>query len=401
MCPNCQATEHAERRAREDAEKRAREDAERRAREDAERRIKEEVERRVQEEMKRKEREEAERSGKEEAEKRGREEEMRREKEEAERRRREEEEKKEKEEMKKEARTSMSEWMEKKEFGKLQKKLRECKQKAVEMFEGGELPVVGWLQLSEKMESRNQQKNELEEELDAKEREQQEIQQQIRNLEERKQQLEQSKQQIQEQIKKNEEIDVLESERDIIATLARKEQLSLQQLNEKMENANFINEDNGDFMVGELIFEDVSTVFSMFKMDAMFSRFRNYDPSCNLDTILNSTVDDLQINLKLEFKEAVEILFKIKLLEKKEKGAERHLKACSICKANKIGVLLKEYGLPEKDLKQIEDKSKDWKGFYLATLFPSMAAKELEGGSELISCLARIQRRHKWKLGQN
>ena len=147
--------------------------------------------------------------------------------------------------------------------------------------------------------------------------------------------------------------------------------------------------------------EDVSTVFSMFGMDDLFARFRKNETENNLELTRITPVEQLQKNMELEFSEAVEMKWKLKLLKKGEKGAARHMGKCSVCSSNKIAVMLREYGIQGADSKEMEEKMKGWKGYFLATVNAASAglALGLVGGqkAKLGSCLLKIQRAHQWE----
>src|SRR3990167_10055754 len=120
--------------------------------------------------------------------------------------------------------------------------------------------------------------------------------------------------------------------------LSKKEEAALAKLTNKLGNPYFMK---------DLDFDDVSTVFSMFNMDSLFSRFKKND-EYNLEVTVNTPMPDLQKCLELEFSEVAELLWKLKLLEKGEKGEARHLRKCSICSGKPV-VLLREYGMKEED----------------------------------------------------
>ena len=290
--------------------------------------------------------------------------------------------------LRKEPRTALSEWMDCLDFANLQKWLAQARNQLEPLFESGDIPVVGWSRLAEKLRSKEEWGRKLDAELDANAREHEQIQQQIRVLQEKQEKLANRNKKIREEIKKIDEIAVLQSESESISLLSKKEETFLAKTEEKMKNPYFI---------GELDFSDVSTIFSMFEMDAIFYRFKNKTDG-NLKTILPVPVADLQKNLELEFSEAVDFHWKLRLLENGVKGVANHLSKCHICPSAKPGVLLKEYGLGEQERKQIEEKIKGWKGYYLLVNGPS--AFNLPEGAGLVSslgsCLAKIQEGHKW-----
>src|SRR3990167_6444697 len=252
-------------------------------------------------------------------------------------------------------------------------------------MEAEEVPVVGWSQLEATITMPNKEalKRELETDAEQNARERQELAEQIRNLQEKLQMLESRNQQIQEKMKKQQELELLGAKSRLIAILCKKEEAALSKLTKKIENPKFME---------QLDSEDVST---------LFSRFKKNDVDNNLEVLANSTVVDLQRTLELEFSEAVELLWKLKLLEKGEMGEARHLSKCSICSSNNPGDLLREYGMHEEDRKEIEGEMKDWKGYFFATATAMNAAGELKLKAslrqKLAPCWMRIQRAHKWE----
>src|SRR3990167_1468093 len=92
-------------------------------------------------------------------------------------------------------RGDLKQWMEQYEFAKLQKWLAESKAKLGDLFEAGEIPVVGWKQLTEILKSK--EGDNLEAELDQNTRESEQVAEQIRNLQEKQIELEHRKQQLQ------------------------------------------------------------------------------------------------------------------------------------------------------------------------------------------------------------
>lgn len=187
------------------------------------------------------------------------------------------------------------------------------------------------------------------------------------------------------------QIEMLKAESEVIDLLAKKEAALLAKVEEKMKN---------DYFVDHFDAEDVSTVFSMFRMDSLFANFANNDTDNNLGVTRTTPLADLQKTFELDFSEAVELLWKLNLLEKGEKGVDGHLGKCSICRTTKLGALLREYGMQEVDSKEIEAKMKDWKGYFLATVTGAPAASELGLSAtekpKLATCLMKIQRSHQW-----
>ena len=215
---------------------------------------------------------------------------------------------------------------------------------------------------------------------------------QIKILHSKQQELDEKHKNLQQQMKAIEQIAMLKAESQSIALLGKKEAAWVGKVEEKMKNEYFMEEFDS---------EDVSTVFSMFKMDMLFSRFKKNDVDNNLEVTADSGAENLQNALKLDFAEAVELLWKLKLLEKGEKGAGRHLEKCSICSSTKPGVLLHEYGMKEEDRKKMEAKMINWKGYYFPTVSAVSAALELKLDSslraKLTTCWKRIEKAHKWE----
>ena len=288
-------------------------------------------------------------------------------------------------------RGEIREWMENREFVQLHQWLEQCKEQIEILYEAGEVPVVGWKQLGEIIKNYGARKYALEAELDQNERECAQLGEQIAILLEKQDKLTQKKQQLQEEMRKVDEIIALEAESQSIALLGNKEQASLVKLEEKMKNAYFME---------ELDSEDISTVFSMFNMDSLFSTFKKNDMDNNLGVTTTATVAELQTDLELEFSETVELLWKLTLLKNGEKGAETHLSKCSICSSTKLGVLLQEYGMGKEEIKTIEESIKPWKGYYVPTANARSAALELNLTGDLrpkfTTCWTRIQNVHKW-----
>ena len=149
--------------------------------------------------------------------------------------------------------------------------------------------------------------------------------------------------------------------------------------------------------------EDVSTVFSLFDMDSLFSRYKQNDVDANLEVTAGFMAENLQSSLKLEFSEAVELLWKLKLLENGEKGTANHLSKCSICSSTNPAAILKEYGMKEEDRNQIVEKMKEvnWKGFYFAAANVTAVTSHLRVADALKPrvniCWLRIQKAHNWQ----
>ena len=286
------------------------------------------------------------------------------------------------------ARAEVRDWVENNQFSKLQQWLGLYRDRLETLIEAGEVPVVGWLQLAEKIQAKYAYKSKAEAEVDANTREREQLAEQIKTLQRRVEKLEIRHKQLQQQIQIINEIGL---EAESVALLGRCEAKAITKLHNKMENPYFME---------ALDFEDVSTVFSMFEMDALFARFKKNDIDKNLEVTVVSSVAYLQKHLELEFSEAVELQWKLKLLENKEKGVARHLSKCRICASNNLSVLLREYGMNAADSKEIEAKMRGWKGYFLATANPANAAEALKltasQRQKFTTCLVRIQRLHNW-----
>ena len=282
--------------------------------------------------------------------------------------------------------------MENNEFAKLRQWICQWKKELEDKMGTGVVPVVGWLQLEATMQNREAWKRDLEAEVEENERERQQLAEQIKNLQEKQEKLAIRSQQLQEKMKKQEELAALEAEIQSIAILSKREEASLSKLTSKLDNPYFMEDLDSD---------DVSTVFSMFNMDSLFSRFKKNDVDNNLEVTANTAVADLQKGLELEFSEAAELLWKLKLFEKGERGEARHLKNCSICSSSNPGGLLREYGMKEEDRKEIEAKMIGWKGYYFAAVTASSAALEMNlepaHRQRLTTCWMRIQKAHNWE----
>ena len=180
------------------------------------------------------------------------------------------------------------------EFAKLQKWLSQWKEQLEGRAEVGELPVVGWLKLNATIQNKQAWKSDLEAEVKANAIERQQLAEQIKNLQEKQEQLEIKSQQLQANVKKQEELAALEAKSQSIAMLSKKEEAALAKLTIKLENPYFMEDLDSD---------DVSTVFSMFNMDSLFSRFKKNDEYNNLEVTINTPMPDLQKCLELEFSE--------------------------------------------------------------------------------------------------
>jgi len=248
------------------------------------------------------------------------------------------------------------------------------------------------LKLNATIQNKQAWKSELEAEVKANATERQQLAEQIKNLQEKQEQLEIKNQQLQVSVKKQEELAALEAESQSIAMLSKKEEAALTKLTNKLGNPYFMEDLDSD---------DVSTIFSMFNMDSLFSRFKKNDEDNNLEVTINTPMPDLQKCLELEFSEVAEFVWKLKLLEKGEKGEARHLGKCSICSSSKPGNLLREYGMKQEDRKEIEGKMEGWKGYYFTSVTPASAALELNLAStlrqKLTTCWMRIQKAHNWE----
>src|SRR3990167_3267848 len=238
--------------------------------------------------------------------------------------------------------------MENEEFPKLKQWLEQSRNQLEALFDAGEVPVVGWLQLTDIINNKDASKRKLEAELGQNTRQCEQLLAQISDLQQKHDELANRNTQLQTQMKKMEEITMLEAERQSIGILCEKEAASLNKVQQKMQNEYFMEEFDA---------EDVSTVFSMFGMDDLFARFRKNETDNNLEVTMITPTSELQNNMQLPFAEAVEMQWKLKLLENREKGVERHLEKCSICRSTKIGLILREYGMPEAVSKELEAKT--------------------------------------------
>src|SRR3990167_886801 len=293
-------------------------------------------------------------------------------------------------------RGGIREWMEGGEHAKLQEWLRRSKQKLETLFEAGEVPVVGWLQLAATMDGNPTHKRNLEAELDENGKDLQQVAEQIRNLLEKQEKLEKRNHLLLEQKKRVDQISALEAERESIAMLGEKEKACLARLDKQMENPYFM---------ACLDSQDVSTVFSLFNMDPLFFRFKKNDIDNNLAVTATTQVADLQKDFEIEFSEAVELLWKLKLLKHGEKGVACHLAKCKICSSTNPSLLLREYGLQAAEIKEVEEKMKGWKGYYFPTANARSVAGELglarELRSKLTTCWVNNQNVHKWEHQQD
>ena len=253
--------------------------------------------------------------------------------------------------------------------------------------------MVGWLQLADIVSKKHAFKRELESELDENTRQCEQIAEQIRAMAQKQQELQNRNLHLQQQMKRMEDIGNLAAESQSIGILCKKEAASLNKVQLKMQNEYFMEEFDA---------EDVSTVFSMFGMDDLFARFRKNETDNNLEVTMITPTSELQNNMQLAFAEAVEMQWKLKLLENREKGVERHLEKCSICRSTKIGLILREYGMPEAVSKELEAKTGNWKGYFLATVNAASAALALGlvagQKAKLAACLLKIQKAHNWVL---
>ena len=214
---------------------------------------------------------------------------------------------------------------------------------------------------------------------------------QIKQLRAKEQQLEKIHSEIEEKLKSLEKMDSLNEEKAAITLLAQNEEKCTETLSAKLQNPYFSFE--------SLDAQDISTIFSIFQMDHLFARYKNNKMIQNLEEILIAPTAELQNNLGYEFEEAIEIQFKLKLFENKEMSLDNHFAKCSICSTKNRSALLREYGIAgEKERKEIEEKIKNWKNYFLATVNPVMAATivglPLECGLQLKTCLMRLQKIH-------
>ena len=279
--------------------------------------------------------------------------------------------------------------MESGEFARLHEWIGKSREKLEGLFEKGEIPVVGWLQLADSIKSTGPLKGKLETELQGNAIQRNQVAEQIKILFQSQQALENKNKILQQQRNEMLQISALASESHWIDILCKKETAALAKVKETMKNEYFMEEFDA---------EDVSTLFSIFNMDHLFANFSKND-TYNLDLAVLAPVKDLQNKMGLEFEEAITFQWKLKLLEKGEEGVARHLKQCSICRPTKVGELLREYGMLAADAKEIEGKLTGWKGYFLVTVNPATMELDLTADkqSKLASLLLKIRRRHKWE----
>ena len=248
----------------------------------------------------------------------------------------------------------LREWMDHHRFENLRVWLAQSAEQLETLFEAGAVPVVGWLQLAEKISSPDAWKSKLEAELDENAREHEEIELQIKKLQEKQETLEKRNAQIREEIDSVGGAVVLQSVSEAIGVLGKKEASSVAKVDEKLGNA---------YSSAALDLVDVSTLFSMFEMDALFSRFQKNAADNNLTAILTAPVADVQNRLELDLPEAVELQWKLNLLVNREKTPSASHS------------LLGEYRmLSEDDRTQLEEKIKNWKGVFLTAALKAKLA---------------------------
>ena len=184
----------------------------------------------------------------------------------------------------------------------------------------------------------------------------------------------------------------LKSEMHVITQFAEKEKKMVAQLHEKME------------LLQNLECDDISTVFSLFQMDDLFFKFKKQEKKILVAGIIHFTIDELIKDLDLAWTDAVEMYFKFQLLKNGEYSVDRHFSKCSICRTMNICLLLKEYGV-EFDANErtyLEEKCRDWEGYFLVVLNVVNAVKLLELPKNLqgkvLAVLNTIQRLHVYNI---
>ena len=198
---------------------------------------------------------------------------------------------------------------------------------------------------------------------------------------------------LQNSLKETEKID-LEALLPEILDFAKQEQKSVDKLKQKVKNEEFSFED--------LDAQDVSTLFSLFKLDALFPAMQ--ETKTTLEEILLSPIELVQKKFCISFAAAADLQFKMKLLENKELSPENHLNNCSICSTKNVFLLLLEYGLKleEKDKKEMHKKIGEWRGYFFATVNPVSGVAFLEVppslSTKFTQALVRIQKAHNWQI---
>ena len=251
-------------------------------------------------------------------------------------------------------------------------------------FESGEIPVVGWLQLLQTIQA-TADREPVQEELKQTESE-------IRKLEGQLQTLLQKKENLGNELKKRENLAALKigTANQQILKFAEKEKIRVTQLHETLNS------------YLELDSQDVSTIFSLYKMDHLFGNYKNKESIISPEEILNSSVEHLKKDLAISFQEAVEMQFKFQLLQNEEFSVDHHLSKCSICSRTNLLAILGEYGvkLNENERNNFLEKSKDWKGYFLIALTTVKAIQLLELPPGLrgkaIGAVNNIQKAHKY-----
>ena len=244
-------------------------------------------------------------------------------------------------------RREIREWMEE---GNLELKtwLEQCTNHP-NLFESGEMPVTGWVQLLQTIQEPGDSQA-LKEELEQTESEISQLEDQLQTLHKKKENLGIEK-------KRRENVAALQSgsANQLILKFAAKEQKQVTQLHEKLDS------------YLDLDAQDVSTIFSLYEMDHLFHQYKKKESEITPGEILNSTAEDLKDNLKLELKEAAEMHFKFQLLQNGEFSVDHHLSKCSICSRTNLLTILAEYGVKFDDNERSHflEKSKEWKGYFL------------------------------------
>ena len=251
--------------------------------------------------------------------------------------------------------------------------------------------MKGWLELAERVKDKDEFKRKLKGELEANEREKQQIDKQMTDLAIRKAELSKKARKLCVQIELIGEIGVLQSEINSIALLGKKEEEAVAKVEEKMKQPYFMD---------ALDLGDVSTLFSMFEMDGMFTKFKEHEESQSIEAVLLHPAVELAKKWQLKIPETMKMLFKLKLIENGEKEAKSHVRKCSICQSTDVTTLLGEHGMKDEEKKEIREKIRDWKGYFLVAAEPMSVASTLflptTLKSKFIVCLGRIQKAHSW-----
>ena len=243
--------------------------------------------------------------------------------------------------------------------------------------------MAGWKLLHAKMEESENAKGNLQTKL-------KETNSKIKDLLVELQKLQEEKENLTKELKFCEEAHLLK-ELDSIPFLSNLESTSVDQFHKRWEEGS------------ELDSQDISSLFSLFKIDHLFAAFKKSEASFSFDEILGAAADELQENMEIGFHDSVEMNFKLKVFSRNLFSVEKHVANCSICPHKNLVTLLLEYGLKvdENQKEELQEKIKDWKGFYFVTLKPTRAAKCLNVAPafrvKLIKALKSIKDAHCWE----